>query len=130
MAKTFVDIKIVGMDDDASHKPDHSSTLYNIVLTLSATPPYEWADYFNGRWERRMYMKKRDAFVSRNQLTIYCIPEELQMDHMPELKKIIEETNKSYRQYRTSQKIEAERKKKEKQAEKDTLDSLKKTLKF
>jgi len=77
-----------------------------------------------------MYMKKRDAFVSRNQLTIYCIPEELQMDHLPELKKIIEETNKSYRQYRTSQKIEAERKKQEKKAEKDALDSLKKTLKF
>lgn len=130
MARKFQDITITGLDDKASHKPDHSSVLYNIVLTLSAVPPYEWIDYFNGRWEQHMYMKKRNAFVSQDKLTVYCIPEELQLDHMPELKRIIKETNKSYAQYLASEKLEAQRKKKEKQVEKEALDSLKKTLKF
>jgi hypothetical protein len=130
MAKKFEDITITGMDDAASHKPDHSSVLYNIVLNLSRVAPYEWIDYFNGRWQQHIYMKKRDANVSRDKLTIYCIPEELQLDHLPELKKIIKETNKSYSQYLASQSIEAQRKKQEKNAEKLALNSLKKNLKF
>jgi len=130
MAKTIVDIAITGLDDAASSKPDHSLGLYNIVLTLSRAVPYEWADYFNNRWKQHIYMKKRDAYVASDKITIYCLPEELQGDHIPELKKIIKETNKSYKQFLSSQKLETQRRKQLKKEEKDALSSLKTKLKF
>lgn len=130
MAKTIVDIHIIGLDDAASSKPDHSLGLYNIVLTLSRPAPYEWADYFNSRWKQHIYMKKRDAYVAHDKLTIYCLPEEVQGDHIPELKKIIKETNKSYKQFLSSQKLERERRKIRKKEEKEALSSLKNRLKF
>ncbi|MCW8962441.1 MAG: hypothetical protein OQL16_01500 [Gammaproteobacteria bacterium] len=130
MAKTIVDIAITGLDDEASSKPDHSLGLYNIVLTLSRPVPYEWADYFNSRWKQHIYMKKRDAYAENDKLTIYCLPEELQGDHIPELKKIIKETNKSYKQFLSSQKLETQRRKQLKKEEKEALSSLKTKLKF
>jgi len=130
MAKTIVDIKIIGMDDAASSKPDHSLGLFNIVLTLSRPAPYEWADYFNSRWKQHIYMKKRDAYVANDKLTLYCLPEEIQSDHIPELNRIIKETNKSYKQFLASQKLETQLRKQEKKEEKAALSSLKNKLKF
>ncbi|MFA5924797.1 MAG: hypothetical protein WC856_26520 [Methylococcaceae bacterium] len=99
MTKEFKAINIVSLDDTASSSSDPNSTLVNIVLNLSSSAPHEWASYFNERWQSHIYMMKRRASVSGNRLNIYCVPEELQNDHLPELKTIIEETNQAYRQF-------------------------------
>ena len=43
MASEFEDIKIVAMDDQASYKDDPATQMMNVVLTLSASAPHEWA---------------------------------------------------------------------------------------
>lgn len=68
---------------------DPNMALFNIVLNLSASAPYEWADYFNAGWQQHIYMMKRRASVSGRRLTIDCVPDELEKDHIPELTKII-----------------------------------------
>ncbi|TDV53455.1 hypothetical protein EDF87_101543 [Pseudomonas helmanticensis] len=98
MTIEFQDIKIVPLDDEASYKSDPSSALTNIILNLSASAPYEWSTYFNDRWIQQFYMMKRNASVSGKQLEIYCVPHELQTDHIPQLKKLIAETNQAYRE--------------------------------
>jgi hypothetical protein len=70
MLKEFEDIRIVGMNDEASHNPDPSKALYNIVLELSATAPHEWAEYFNARWRHEIYSMKRRAQVSGRRLVV------------------------------------------------------------
>lgn len=130
MSEDFKDIKITGMDERASNRPDPNKALFNIILNLSASAPYEWADYFNSRWQQHIYMMKRRASVSGGRLTIYCVPDELEKDHIPEINKVIAETNQRYREYLSSKKIEEQRKKKEEEAEKEALSSLKERLKF
>lgn len=100
MASQFEDIKITGIDQTACSKPDPDLALLNIVLTLSAPAPSEWATYFNHRWERHIYMVKRRASVSGARLQIYCVPDELEHDHIPQLNSVIAETNAAYRNYR------------------------------
>jgi|GEM_PF-6328997 len=41
MSKTFTNIKITGVNESESHKPRLSEGLYNIILNLSASVPYE-----------------------------------------------------------------------------------------
>lgn len=46
-----------------------------------------------------MYMMKRRASVSGDGLEIICMPDELEKNHLPELNKIIAETNAAYQSY-------------------------------
>lgn len=130
MDTEFEDIKIVSLDDNASYKSDPSSSLMNVVLNLSASAPHEWSDYFNQRWQQQFYMMKRNASVSGKRLEIYCVPEELQNNHIPELNKIIVETNNVYRQYlaNTQQKVATQAA--AEAAEREKLASIKAGLKF
>src|SRR5687767_2584694 len=99
MESDFEDIRIVGLDETASYKPDPTKALYNVVLDLSAAAPSDWAQYFNQRWKSEFYMMKRRAQVSGRRLIIYCVPDELEREHLPHLKEVIEETNEAYRAY-------------------------------
>lgn len=130
MASEFEDIKIVAMDDEASYKDESDTQMVHIVLTLSASAPYDWAQYFNERWEQQFYMMKRHASVSGLRLEIYCVPDELQRYHIPELNKVIAETNAAYRSHVVhAQQITAERDAK-KGRERSELADLKSKLKF
>lgn len=129
MASKFDDIKIVAMNDEASYQSGANSQAMNIVLTLSAPAPYEWADYFNGLWKQHLYMMKRRASVSGDSLEIYCVPNELQ-DHIAELNKVIAETNTAYRShFQKSQLAASERAAKEAE-QRANLADLKSKLNF
>jgi hypothetical protein len=95
----FDDIVILGIDQDASSRIDERSALFDVVLKLSASAPWEWASYFNGCWEREFYMLKRHAEVAGSRITITCVPEELEQEHLPHLNSVIEQTNVAYRAY-------------------------------
>ena len=130
----FQDIKIVGLDDEAS-KPHHGlgrdrRGLSDIELILSDSAPYEWAEYFNEVWKHKIYMVKRRASVSGDRLTITCVPEELEKDHLPELKKLIDETNQKYKEYSAKQQAEEEWRKQVEDGEKEKLRNLKNSIKF
>jgi len=130
MATEFQDIKIVSLDDEASYKSDPSSALINIVLNLSSSAPYEWSSYFNDRWIQQFYMMKRNASVSGKQLEIYCVPHELQTDHIPQLKKVIAETNQAYREYLAQKQQIAATQAASEADERKKLASIKADLKF
>lgn len=51
MTTDFKDINIISMDDTASTKSHPNLPFFKIVLNLSASPPDDWAAYFNERWE-------------------------------------------------------------------------------
>ena len=129
MTGKFEDIKIVSLDDGASG-PSGQGSLFRMVLKLSASVPTEWADYFNRAWEGHFYMMKRRASASGNRIEIICATEELQSDHVPELKKIIAETNQSYREYVNRRHKEQAAKAEAEMKRKETLSNLKNNLKF
>ena len=126
----FEDIKLVAMDDKASHKSDPNTHMVHVVLTLSASAPHEWAQYFNDRWQNQFYMMKRRASVSGKRLEIYCVPDELQQHHIPELKKVIAETNTAYRSYVDQTELAAAKRAATEASERKKLADLKSKLKF
>ncbi|MCO8312550.1 hypothetical protein [Pseudomonas mandelii] len=130
MMTEFEDIKIVSLDDKTSYKSDPSSALMHVVLSLSASAPYEWSNYFNQRWLQQFYMMKRNASVSGKRLEIYCVPDDLKNDHIPELNKVIAETNQVYRQHlaHTQQKVATQAA--AEAAEREKLALIKAGLKF
>ncbi len=130
MTQEFEDIRIVSMDEGSSHWPNPRVVMYNIVLNISGSAPYEWATYFNQRWKQHIYMGKASARVSGRKLHIYCIPDELEKEHIPELNKIIFETNNSYRTFLAARIQQEATRKAHEIAEKDKLKSIKNNLKF
>lgn len=130
MTSSFEDIKIISFDDKATYRSDPSSALMHVVLNLSVSAPYEWSNYFNQCWASHLYMMKRKASVSGKRLEIYCVPDELQKDHIPELNKVISETNQAYRQYLVRTQKEADAQAARDAAEKAKLADIKNNLKF
>jgi hypothetical protein len=100
------------------------------VLELSSSAPYEWAKYFNERWQQHFYMMKRHARVIGNRLEIECLPDELESDHLTELKKVVEETNKAYGQYHAARVRATEQKHQREADDANKLKELKSRLKF
>lgn len=129
MTVEFQDIRITGVDTAASGGGDGGSALVDVVLTLSKSTPADWASYFNARWEQHIYMMKRRAVVSGSRLTIHCVPDELEKDHLPELKKIANETNQRYKEHLAQRELDAQRERERAEARKAELDKLK-NIKF
>jgi hypothetical protein len=130
MDRNFQAIKIIAFDDKATYQSDPHSELRHVVLTLSAVVSEKWSKHFNACWTSHLYMKKRKASASGNRLTIYCVPDELQKFHIPELNKVIVETNQAYEQYLIDAKRAADAQAQRDAAEKANLAALKSSLKF
>ena len=68
---------------------------------------------------------KRRARVAGSRLTIHCVPNELEKDHLPELRKVMEETNDRYRRHVANQAREERARAEREQAQKDEIKKLK-----
>jgi hypothetical protein len=130
MADDFIHIKMTGLDDSASCSVERGSAIFRMVINLSAPAPAEWAQYFNHAWKNHFYMMKRRAEASGSVLNVECVPDELEKDHVPELKKVIDETNRAYANYHAQrqQQIAADAARTAADAEK--LASIKKSINF
>lgn len=130
MVNNFKDIKIVELDENASHTREHNSRMVNIILILSESAPDAWARHFNNQWQQHFYMMKRDASVSGKRLEIYCLPEELQQYHIPELKSVISKTNLAYRSLVEQAQRDAAERNAAAARQRDELVDLKSKIKF
>ncbi|EGQ8527897.1 TPA: hypothetical protein I7264_25790 [Vibrio parahaemolyticus] len=94
----FEPIKLKKVIDEQSRRYEDTA-LYEIVIELSARAPQLWQDIFNNLWKRNLYMMKRNAIANSYSITITCVPDELQQSHVPELKRVVEQTNNEYQSY-------------------------------
>lgn len=126
--KNFEDIRIIDLDEKSSKRIDNNTELFEINLILSSSAPLEWADYFNKAWKDHIYQMKREAFVSGDILTITCGPDELEEHHLPELNKIIDETNKWYKEYLHQKKLKQMKEAQKEKEDRELLCRLKESL--
>lgn len=130
MTFEFTEIKITGLDEGASGPREPGSPMFRMHLTLSASAPTAWSQYFNDRWHGHFYMMKRRAEAYGSFIIIECVPDELQNDHLSELKKIVAETNSAYGAYCEKQQHERGRVAAQEAADKARVADLKGRLKF
>lgn len=120
----FEDIEIEGINNDESTRRDPASGLFDVVLNLSALPPWEWSEYFNARWKQEFYMMKRHAYASGTGITITCVPSEIETDHLSHLEAVINETNAAYRAHVARAAATQAATNKQEAEDKTTLDEL------
>lgn len=126
----FEDIRIVGLDDRRSHKPDPSKLLFNMYLTLSAVPPEEWQRIFEAERRFPRHTMWRGAWIEGQSIVIHCVPEEIDKYHLQDLKEDVRNSNSKYRQYLMEEAQAEARKTQKEQAERDQLAALKRRLRF
>jgi hypothetical protein len=95
----FIDIKIVGMEDDMTVESPNNPALRYIYLRLSQTPPPLWQKYFAESRKVARHTKWRHIWIDRKYLVIECVPEEIETHHLNDLKQDVAHANSSYRQY-------------------------------
>ena len=82
--------------DDEQSKQVEGTSLYNIVIALSASVPKEWQMIFDHLWKQNVYMRKCDAEAFGCHISIMCVPDELHSHHIPELKQVVAQTNSEH----------------------------------
>ncbi len=126
----FIDIKIVGLDDDLTVESPNNPALRYIYLRLSQTPPPLWQKHFAESRKIARHPRWRHIFVDRKFLIVECVPEEIETHHLNDLKQDIAYANSHYRQYLQHQ-YRAEYTKVQTQSiERDRLREMKSRLKF
>jgi len=126
----FVDIKIVGLEDDLTVESPDNPALRYIYLRLSQTPPPLWQKYFAESRKIARHPRWRHIWVDRKYLVVECVPEEIETHHLKDLKHDIAHANSIYRQYLQHQ-TRAELKKEHTQSlERDRLREMKGRLNF
>jgi hypothetical protein len=68
-----------------------------IYIKLSAAPPLGWSFLFAGIWQTMEYEDKAQAGIEGDAIWVQCAPEDMRTFHLPELKKAVKETNRSFR---------------------------------
>jgi hypothetical protein len=130
MDGTLNPIRIVGIDANESRGIDSGSAVQSIALELSTDAPGKWAEYFNDLWARHIYGMKSAANVSRNRLYITCVPADLEHQHLPELKKIVADTNNLYARLATDRMHQLDAATARKAAQENEIAELKRRIKF
>ena len=82
--------------DDEQSKQAEDTSLYNIKIELSASVSKEWQMIFDYLWKQNIYLMKCDAEAFRHHISIICLPDELHSHHVPELKRIVTQTNSEH----------------------------------
>ncbi|MBL8570942.1 MAG: hypothetical protein JNK84_17875 [Phreatobacter sp.] len=120
---------MVGLQDVRDGHPSEGQ-MRTVVIQLSEYAPTLWSEHFNSEWAQHIYMMKRRAVAMGNTIEIYCVPSELQDNHIPELKKVIDATNARFGAAIAESQRRQAADEKQRRAEVQRLEELKKSLKF
>jgi hypothetical protein len=95
----FNDIKITGLDADLTRPSDRGSAMRQMHLTLNETPTSEWVQCFEANRRYPRHSAWRHAWISGSHIVIDCVPEEIEKDHLKDLKEDVANSNRDYRAY-------------------------------
>jgi hypothetical protein len=99
MQNDFVDVKIVGLEDDLTVQSHDNPALTYVYLRLSQTPPPLWKSHFKELRKISRHTHWRNAWIDRKYIVVECIPEEIELYHLNDLKQDIAKANQRCREY-------------------------------
>ena len=126
----FIDIKIVGLEDDLTVESPNNPALRYIYLKLSQTPPPLWQKHFTDSRKIPRHVKWRNIWIDRKFLVVECVPAEIETHHLTDVKKDIYYANSKYREYLLQQTKLQKRSEETQSIERDRLREMKGRLKF
>jgi hypothetical protein len=90
----FSDVKIVGIEDEMTYRPQ--TKLYKLKLKLSVSPPTDWIRFFDQSRKEPRHPLWRIATVERKHINVECVPEEMQTYLLESLKEDVAIANLRY----------------------------------
>jgi len=126
----FIDIKIVGLEDELTVESPNNPALRYIYFKLSQTPPPLWQRYFDESRKIPRHTKWRHIWVDRKFLIVECVPAEIETHHLNDVKKDIFYANSKYREYLRQQTKLQKRSEQTQSIERDRLREIKSRLNF
>jgi KaiC/GvpD/RAD55 family RecA-like ATPase len=127
---TFTDIRIVGLDTEATEQSATASGRRLMYLTLSEQPSSVWRDIFDAERQFPRHSMWRHAWIEGDSIVVDCVPEELEQYHLRDLKQDVANTNKKVRAYLEQEERRAKAAHDAAQRERDRIEQLKKRLDF
>ncbi len=97
METYFVDIKIVGIEEEVTYRP--ITRLYLVFLKLSHTPHSAWIRFFNESRKTPRHPLWRNATIDRRFIALECVPEEIETHLLEGLKQDVSFANARYREF-------------------------------
>jgi len=95
----FIDIKIVGLEDDMTVESPNNPALLYVYLRLSQTPPPLWQKHFAESRKIARHTRWRQIWIDRKYLVVECVPDEIETHHLNDLKQDLAFANSKYREY-------------------------------
>jgi len=126
----FKDIKVVGLNVEATQPSGRGGALREMHLQLSDTPPGPWSEIFRNEHQLPRHSMWREAWISGDHIIVDCVPEELKGDHLPYLKEDVANTNQKYRQYLTKVAQQEQRQREAEHKEDQRLKGIRDDLDF
>jgi hypothetical protein len=127
---SFTDIKITGLEVDATQASDRAPGLRHMYLRLSASPPAEWQQLFDNERQFPRHTMWREAWIEGNFIVVDCVPEEIEQYHLRDLKEDVAKTNQKYRDYLAGVAQAHQQHEAAQQKERSRIEGLKNRLKF
>lgn len=98
MTKQFQDIKVVDILDKEPVFLSTKSNLVSLSLHISPEAGLGWCQDFNNNWQNSVHKSRCTAVAGVNKIVVSCILDEFEK-YLPELKKVVEETNSALRKH-------------------------------
>jgi hypothetical protein len=130
MEPDFVDIRIVGLEEDMTAESPDRPPLRLVFLRLSQTPPPIWRTYFDETRKISRHPHWRPAWIDRRFIVVECVPEEIETYHLNDLKQDVARCNERCRDYFLRQTLSDRQKHVADHHVKERLREIKGRLKF
>ncbi len=126
----FEDLRIVGLDEERSFKPNPQKALYHMYLQLSGQPASEWQQIFDAERRFPRHSMWRRAWIEGAFVIVHCVPDELERHHLEDLKEDVRNANVKFREYLTEQARRQAIEREKGQREQNSIRDLKGRLDF
>lgn len=130
MSVTFEDIRITGLDANATQNSDKGSAMRLMYLTLSHNPPSRWATLFEQERRFPRHNMWRRAWLDGKYIVVDCVPEEIEQYHLNDLKQDVANCNQKYRAWSAQDTAANDKRQQEQKAELERISALGSRLKF
>ncbi len=99
MTGNFEDIRITGLNVNATRPSSKGSAMRLMHLSLSHTPPANWGAIFNRERQFPRHSMWRKAWLEGAYIVVDCVPEEIGQYHLADLKQDVNSSNTKYREW-------------------------------
>jgi hypothetical protein len=130
METDFDDIRIISLEEDMTVESPENPPLRYVFLRLSQTPLPIWQSYFREQRNVSRHPHWRRAWIDRKFVVVECLPEEIELYHLNDLKHDLARANERCRNYLAGKNQPHRERETLDQAARDRLREMKARLKF